>query len=223
MRRFIDVNRAGLRGDDYGALYDWSVASPAEFWEAVWQFCEIKAAAPYDGVLRDAARMPGAKWFEGAKLNFAANLLGHDARGTAIVFANERNERSQLTWPELRAQVASVAARLRALGVRRGDRIAAFIANRPEAVVAMLATASIGAVWSSCSPDFGVDSVPTLRAVAARLPDLTAVVVVPYRSPDPELSSLPNAHLFDELLEQDAEPSYEAVPFDAPLYILYSS
>jgi len=251
LRRFIDVNRAGLRGDDYAALYDWSVTSPAEFWEAVWRFCEIKAAAPYDGVLRDAARMPGAKWFEGAKLNFAANLLEHQGQGTAIVFANERNERSQLTWPELRAQVASVAARLRALGVRRGDRIAAFIANRPEAVVAMLATASIGAVWSSCSPDFGVDAVldrfgqiepkvlfatdgyfyngksvdslPTLRAVAARLRDLKAVVVVPYRSPDPDLSSLPNAHLFDELLEQDAEPRYEPVPFDAPLYILYSS
>ncbi|HEY3517309.1 MAG TPA: AMP-binding protein, partial [Gammaproteobacteria bacterium] len=159
MRRFIDVHRARLRGDDYAALYDWSIESPAEFWEALWQFSEIKAAVPYDTVLRDAARMPGAKWFNGAKLNFAANLLEHDAPGTALVFANERNERNQLTWPELRAQVASVAARLRALGVRRGDRVAGFIANRPEAVVAMLATASVGAVWSSCSPDFGVDAV----------------------------------------------------------------
>jgi acetoacetyl-CoA synthetase len=251
MRRFIDSNRARLRGEDYAALYDWSIESPAEFWEALWRFCEVKAASPYQAVLRDAARMPGAKWFEGAKLNFAANLLDHDARGTALVFANERNERSQLTWPELRSQVASVAARLRALGVRRGDRIAALIANRPEAVVAMLATASIGAVWSSCSPDFGVDAVldrfgqiapkvlfatdgyfyngksidslPTLRALATRLTDLAAIVIVPYRSPDPDLSSLPNAHLFDELLEQRAEPRYEPVAFDAPLYILYSS
>jgi acetoacetyl-CoA synthetase len=252
MRRFIDVNRARLVRDDYAALYDWSIASPAEFWEALWRFCEVEAAAPYQTVLRDGTSMPGAKWFEGAKLNFAANLLEHDdARGTAIVFVNERNERSQLTWPELREQVASVAARLRALGVRRGDRVAALIANRPEAVVAMLATASIGAVWSSCSPDFGVDAVldrlgqiepkvlfatdgyfysgksidslPTVRAVAARLPDLAGVVIVPYRSPDPDLSSLPNAQLFDELLEQRAEPRYEPVPFDAPLYILYSS
>src|SRR6187549_332419 len=203
MRRFIDVNRAHLRGDDYAALYEWSIESPAEFWAAVWQFCEVKAAVPYDTVLRDAGEMPGAKWFEGAKLNFAANLLEHDGGGTAIVFANERNERNQLTWPELRAQVASVAARLRALGVRRGDRVAAFIANRPEAVVAMLATASVGAVWSSCSPDFGVDAVldrfgqiepkvlfatdgyfyngksidslPLVRAIAARLPELRAV------------------------------------------------
>ncbi|HEX7238567.1 MAG TPA: acetoacetate--CoA ligase [Gammaproteobacteria bacterium] len=251
MRRFIDVNRARLRGDDYASLYDWSIESPAEFWEALWRFCEVKAVTSYDSVLRDAARMPGAKWFEGAKLNFAANLLEHDARGTALVFANERNERSQLTWPELRAQVASVAARLRALGLRRGDRVAAFIANRPEAVVAMLATASIGAVWSSCSPDFGVeavldrfgqiqpkvlfatdgyfyngksiDSLPTVRAVAAKLENLAAIVIVPYRSPDPDLSSLPNAHLFDELLEQRAEPRYEPIAFDAPLYILYSS
>jgi acetoacetyl-CoA synthetase len=251
MRRFIDTNREHLGGDDYAALYRWSIESPAEFWEGVWRFCEIKATAPYDAVLRDSSRMPGAKWFEGAKLNFAASLLDHDAGGTALVFTNERNERSQLTWPELRAQVASVAARLRALGVRRGDRVAAFIANRPEAVVAMLATASIGAVWSSCSPDFGVDAVldrfgqiepkvlfatdgyfyngksvdslPVLRTVAARLPELTAVIVVPYRSPDPDLSSLPNAYLFDELLEQQAEPRYEPVAFDAPLYILYSS
>jgi acetoacetyl-CoA synthetase len=251
MRRFIDVNRGRLKSDDYAALYDWSIASLAEFWEAIWKFCEIKSATPYDVVLRDAERMPGAKWFEGAKLNFAASLLEHDARGVALIFTNERNERSQLTWPELRTQVASVAARLRALGVRRGDRVAAFIANRPEAVVAMLAAASIGAVWSSCSPDFGVDAVldrfgqiepkvlfatdgyfyngksidslPILRTVVARLPDLTAVVVVPYRSPDPDLSSLPNAYLFDELLEQHAEPRYEPVAFDAPLYILYSS
>jgi acetoacetyl-CoA synthetase len=189
--------------------------------------------------------MPGAKWFEGAQLNFAANLLEHGATGTALVFGNERGERTEISWQELRAQVASVAARLRALGVRKGDRVAAFIANRPEAVVAMLATASIGAVWSSCSPDFGVDAVidrfgqiapkvlfatdgyfyngktidslPTVRAAAARLPALAAVVVVPYCSPEPDLSSLPNAFLFDELLEDRAQPRYEHVAFDAPL------
>src|SRR5688572_23218171 len=251
MRRFIDVNRARLHGDDYAALYDWSIEAPAEFWEALWGFCEVKAAVPYRTVLRDAQRMPGAKWFEGAKLNFAASLLEHDASGTAVVFVNERNERSQLTWPELRAQVASVAARLRALGVRRGDRVAALIANRPEAVVAMLATASVGAVWSSCSPDFGVDAVldrfgqiepkvlfatdgyfyngksidslPTVRAIAARLPDLAAIVVVPYRQEAPDLGSLPKASQFGELLAERAMPSYDPIAFDAPLYILYSS
>jgi acetoacetyl-CoA synthetase len=251
MRRFIDLNRARLRGDDYAALYDWSIESPQDFWAAIWRFCEVKATTPYDSVLRDAHRMPGAKWFEGAKLNFAANLLEHEASGTALVFANERGERIEVTWRDLRGQVASVAARLRALGVRRGDRVAAYIANRPEAVIAMLATASIGAVWSSCSPDFGldavldrfgqiepkvlfatdgyfyngktIDSLPTVRAVAARLPSVAAVVVVPYRTDDPDLSALPNAHLFDELLDPPAEPRYEPVAFDAPLYILYSS
>ena len=95
LRRFIDANRERLRGDDYAALYDWSIASPAEFWAAIWRFCEVKAVAPYGAVLSDASRMPGAKWFEGAKLNFAANLLEHEANGTALVFANERGERSE--------------------------------------------------------------------------------------------------------------------------------
>jgi acetoacetyl-CoA synthetase len=251
MRRFIVANRERLRGDDYRALYAWSIERPAEFWAAVWSFCGIRASRHYDTVLRDGARMPGAKWFEGAQLNFAENLLAHDAAGTALIFANERGERTTLSWGELRAQVASVAARLRELGVGKGDRVAAFIANRPEAVVAMLATASIGAVWSSCSPDFGIDAVldrfgqiapkvlfatdgyfyngksidslPTVRAVAQKLPDLKAVVIVPYRAAQPSLRGLPGALLFGALLGRRAELRYEAVAFDDPLYILYSS
>ncbi len=251
MRRFIDAHRTALQGDDYAALYEWSIDSPQGFWAAIWRFCEVKAAAPYDAVLRDAARMPGARWFEGARLNFAANMLEHEASGAALVFVNERGERMELSWAELRAQVASVAAHLRALGVRRGDRVAGYIANRPEAVIAMLATASVGAVWSSCSPDFGadavldrfgqiepkvlfatdgyfyngksIDSLPTVRTVAAGLRGLAAVVVVPYRTDDPDMSALPNARVFDELLDPLAEPRYEPVAFDAPLYVLYSS
>ena len=245
------ANRSQLRGDDYAALYAWSIESPAEFWAAVWSFCEIRAAAPYDTVLRDGTRMPGAKWFEGARLNFAENLLEHGASGTALVFCNERGDRFTLGWNELRAQAASVAASLRELGVGRGDRVAALIANRPEAIVAMLATASVGAVWSSCSPDFGVDAVldrfgqiepkvlfatdgyfyngksidslPTVRAVAARLPALAAVIVVPYRSSEPDLRSLPRSKLFGELLDRRAPARYEPVAFDDPLYVLYSS
>jgi acetoacetyl-CoA synthetase len=251
LRRFIDVNRARLRGDDYAALYAWSIEKPAEFWAGVWDFCGIRAAAPYRTVLRDGDRMPGAKWFEGARLNFAENLLEHGATGVALVFCNERDERFSLTWDELRAQAASLADHLRELGVGRGDRVAGFVANRPEAIVAMLATASIGAVWSSCSPDFGVDAVldrfgqirpkvlfatdgyfyngksidslPTVRAVAARLPELVSVIVVPYREREPSLSSLPNPKLYGALLGRQVEPRYEAVAFDDPLYILYSS
>jgi acetoacetyl-CoA synthetase len=251
MRRFIAANRARLRGSDYAALYAWSIESPAEFWAAVWDFCGVRARRRYDSVLTDGHRMPGAKWFSGAQLNFAENLLAQGGDGPAIVFGNERGERSELSWSELRAQVASAAAWLRALGVGKGDRVAAFIANRPEAVVAMLATASVGAVWSSCSPDFGadavldrfgqiapkvllatdgyfyngksIDSLPTLRAVAARLPELAATVIVPYRSAAPSLSGLPKAVLFAALLQQAAPPRYEPVAFDDALYILYSS
>ena len=251
LRRFIDFNRARLRGDDDAALYAWSIESPAEFWAAVWHFCGVRASAPSDAVLRDGQRMPGARWFEGARLNFAENLLEHGATGTALVSCNERGERFELTWDELRAQAASVADYLRELGVGRGDRVAGLVANRPEAVVAMLATASLGAVWSSCSPDFGVDAVldrfgqiepkvlfatdgyfyngksidslPTVRAVAARLPGLAAVVVVPYHSREPDLRSLPSAKAFRELLERRAPAHYEPVAFDDPLYILYSS
>ncbi|HJR70717.1 MAG TPA: AMP-binding protein, partial [Gammaproteobacteria bacterium] len=159
LRRFIATHRARLRGDDYAALYAWSIASPAEFWEAVSDFCAIEYTTHHTAVLRNGDRMPGARWFEGATLNFAANLLAPRRAGTAIVYANERGDRLALDWSGLRNQVASVAAALRSLGVGRGDRVAGFVANRPEAVVAMLAATSLGCVWSSCSPDFGVDAV----------------------------------------------------------------
>jgi acetoacetyl-CoA synthetase len=251
MRRFIAAHRARLRGDDYAALYAWSIASPAEFWEAVSDFCGVEHTTRHTTVLRDGDRMPGARWFDGATLNFAANLLAPKRDGTAIVFANERGDRVALEWSDLRARVASVAAALRAIGVRRGDRVAGFVANRPEAVVAMLATASLGAVWSSCSPDFGVDAVldrfgqiapkvlfatdgyfyngksidsmPTIRALAERLRDLKAVVVIAYRNMHPDLRALPRAVTFGELLGERVEHDFEPVPFDAPLYILYSS
>jgi acetoacetyl-CoA synthetase len=251
LRRFIATHRARLRGDDYAALYAWSIASPAEFWAAVSDFCAIEYTARHTAVLQQVDRMPGARWFEGATLNFAANLLTPERDNAAIVFANERGDRIALDWSELRAQVASVAVALRSFGVGRGDRVAGFVANRPEAIVAMLATASLGAVWSSCSPDFGVDAVldrfgqiapkvlfatdgylysgksidslPTIRALAERLRDLKAVVVIAYRSAHPDLRTLPRAVLFDALLGERTEHVCEPVPFDAPLYILYSS
>jgi acetoacetyl-CoA synthetase len=195
--------------------------------------------------------MPGARWFDGATLSFAANLLHPERDGPAIVFANERGERSELGWADLAQQVAGLAAGLRALGVGRGDRVAGLVANRPEAVVATLATASLGAVWSSCSPDFGpdavldrfgqiapkvlfatdgyfyngksIDSLPLVRAIAARLPELRAIAVIPYRVGVPELRSLPNGMLFADLLDPSAPLEPEAVPFSHPLYVLYSS
>jgi acetoacetyl-CoA synthetase len=251
MQRFLAANRTRLTGDDYAALYAWSVSSPAEFWEALWEFCGVRASTRYTTVVRDLARMPGARWFEDASLNFADNLLAPERDGPAIVFANERGERIELDRRELRAQVASVAAHLRALGVGKGDRVAGFIANRPETVIAMLATASLGAVWSACSPDFGVDAVldrfgqiepkvliatdgyfyngksidslPALRAISARLPTLRAVVVVPYRSSAPDTSAIPGAVRYEDLVRKPSEPSFSPVAFNDPLYILYSS
>ena len=251
MQRFLAAQRSRLPRADYAALYDWSVAKPTEFWEAVWKFCEIRSSTDYAAVLRDGDKMPGARWFDGAGLNFAANLLHPERAGPAIVFANERGERSELGWADLAQQVAGLAAGLRALGVGRGDRVAGLVANRPEAVVAMLAAASVGAVWSSCSPDFGpdavldrfgqiapkvlfatdgyfyngksIDSLPLVRAIAARLPELRAIVVIPYRVGVPELRSLPNGMLLADLLDPSARAEPEAVPFSHPLYILYSS
>jgi acetoacetyl-CoA synthetase len=253
LARFIAAQRARLARADYDALYDWSVSQPAEFWEAAWKFFDIRSVTDYRNVLEGADRMPGARWFEGATLSFAANLLPPDIDGTAIVFANERGERSELSWADLRAQVAATAAALRSLGVVRGDRVAGFMANRAETVIAMLAAASLGAIWSGCSPDFGVeavldrfgqiapkvlfatdgyfyngksiDSLPLVRAIVDRLPELRAVVVVPYRDGAPELKSIPNARSFADLVGQGAGAAaeFEAVPFAHPLYILYSS
>lgn len=251
LQHFIAAHRAQLAAADYTALYAWSIAAPAEFWAAVWEFCGIRAMTNCTTVVRDLERMPGARWFEGATLNFAANLLAPDRQGPAIVFANERGERSELSWQELRSQVASVAAGLREFGVRKGDRVAGFIANRPEAVVAMLATACVGAVWSSCSPDFGVDAVldrfgqiapkvlfatdgyfyngksidslTAVQAIAARLTELRAVVIVPYRSAAPDVRAIAGAMLFADLTHRQVPLEYEPTAFADPLYILYSS
>ena len=235
-------------------IYARASADPEAFW--VEEARRLEWFDPWSSVLQWDAKDKRARWFDGGTINASFNCLdrhvrdGHGAQ-VAYFWEGEPGDERRITYDDLLAETCRLANALKELGVRRGDRVAAFIANRPEAVVAMLATASVGAVWSSCSPDFGVDAVldrfgqiqpkvlfatdgyfysgksidslPTLRAVAARLPDLAAIVIVPYRSPDPDLSSLPNAHLFDELLEQRAEPRYEPLAFDAPLYILYSS
>ena len=141
------------------ALYRWSVEHPEKFWPQVWAFCGVKASKTWDTVLEHGDRMPGAVWFGGSRLNFAENLLRYGDDRTALVFRSEHGERIALSYRELRAQVAGFASDLRAWGVQPGDRVAGFMPNRPEAVIAMLATTAIGAIWSSCSPDFGVQGV----------------------------------------------------------------
>ncbi len=251
MHRFMLANADRLDALDYAALHRWSVERPDEFWAAVWDFCGIRADAPWRSVVEDFDRMPGARWFDGALLNYAENLLGHGQQGVALVFANERGERVTLSWPELRRQVASVAEALRGFGVGPGDRVAALLPNRPETVVAALAAASIGAVWSSCSPDLGlrgvldrfgqiapkvlfavdgyfyngksIDCRGAVAEIAAALDGLEAVIVTAYREATPDLRSIPGALRFADISQSDAELRFEPLPFAHPLSILYSS
>ena len=250
--RWLAAER-GLELDGYDDLWRWSVTDLEGFWSSIWDFFEVRADGGYDRVL-SSREMPGAEWFAGTRLNYAEHAFaGKDDAEPAILHASELRDLSELSWGELRAQVAAVAAGLRELGVERGDRVVAYLPNIPEAIVAFLATASIGAVWSSCSPDFGPASVidrfaqiepkllfavdgyryggkdfdrrETLAELQAAMPSLVGTVVLPYLDPDPDLSPLGDATRWDELLAagEGAELSFERVPFDQPLWVLYSS
>ena len=216
-RRFAE-HRCRRDLPDYPALHAWSVEARAEFWDAIWDFCGVIGERGH-AVLEDGDRMPGARWFPEARLNFAENLLGHPGSHLALVFRDERGVRRSWSWGALREEVARVAAGLRGAGIGPGDRVAGFLPNLPEAVIAMLASASLGAVWSSCSPDFGVrgvldrfgqieprvlfcadgyayggkghDSLGRVAEFARDLPSLERCVVVPNRI-DP---SAPDAEL----------------------------
>ena len=250
--RWLEAER-GLRFEGYDELWQWSVEDLEGFWSSIWDFFEVQADGGYDKAL-GSREMPGAEWFAGTRLNYAEHVFaGKDDAETAILHASELRELDGLTWGELRAQVAAVAAGLRALGVERGDRVVAYMPNIPEAIVAFLATASIGAVWSSCSPDFGPASVidrfaqiepkvlftvdgyryggkdfdrrETIARLRAEMPSLERTVVLPYLDPDPDLFHLHDAMRWEELLAsgEGAGPAFERVPFDHPLWVLYSS
>jgi acetoacetyl-CoA synthetase len=250
--RWLAAER-GLELDGYDDLWRWSVEDLEGFWSSIWDFFEVQADGGYDRVL-GSREMPGAEWFSGARLNYAEHVFaGKDDAETAILHASELRELDELSWGELRAQVAAVAAGLRGLGVERGDRVVAYMPNIPEAIVAFLATASIGAVWSSCSPDFGPASVidrfaqiepkvlfavdgyryggkdfdrrGVLAELQAAMPSLRRTVVLPYLDSDPDLSPLRDAMRWDELLAEGegAELAFERVAFDDPLWVLYSS
>ncbi len=162
LTRFIDqINAeydAGL-ATDYFALQQWSLDNPDRFWTAVWDFCDLRSSARGDSVLEHAERLPGARWFPDARLNFAENLLRFRDDRPALVSLLENGERRETSYADLYHRVAQLAASLRSRGVVAGDRVAGFLPNIEEAVIAMLAASSIGAVWSSCSPDFGLNGV----------------------------------------------------------------
>jgi len=243
----------GLAFDGYAELWQWSVDDLEAFWDAIWDFFGVQADGERGAVLGNR-EMPGAEWFPGTRLNYAEHVFaGKDKGEVAILHASELRELREMSWGELRRQVAATAAGLRQLGVERGDRVVAYLPNIPEAIVAFLATASIGAVWSSCSPDFGPASVidrfaqiepkvlfavdgyryggkdfdrrDTVAHLQEAMPSLEHTVVLPYLDPEPDLSPLRNALRWDELRRdgEGAELAFERVPFDHPLWVLYSS
>ncbi len=243
------VSDAGL---DYARLHRWSVAEPEAFWLAIWEYGEVVASTRGDTVLADGDRFPGARWFPEARLNYAANLLRYEGEETALIGLLEDGRQRRISRDELRAQVAAVATSLRALGVGPGDRVAGFLPNIPETVIAMLATASIGALWSSCSPDFGVngvidrfgqitprvliaadgylyngkrcDSLERLREIVDTIDSIEAVYVVPLLNVSPDLSGVRSARPWAELVAASPEPlQFAELPFDHPLFIMYSS
>jgi len=243
----------GLDFGTYDELWRWSVSDLEGFWSSIWEFFDVQADGEIERAL-GSREMPGAQWFTGTSLNYAEHVFaGVDDAETAIFHASELRELGELSWGELRAQVAAVAAGLRELGVERGDRVVAYMPNIPEATIAFLACAGIGAVWSSCSPDFGPASVvdrfaqiepkvlfavdgyryggkdfdrrETLARLQAEMPSLERTVVLPYLDPEPDLSPLRDTMRWDELLAggEGAELSFDRVPFDHPLWVLYSS
>ena len=254
MRRFLEHVQRQCQPDiqSYSALYRWSIVHPERFWPQVWAFCGIKSSKTWDTVLTNGDEMPGAKWFEGARLNFAENLLRYRDQCPALVFRSEDNQhRVTLTYRELYAQVATLADALKKSGVKTGDRVAGFMPNRPETVIAMLAATSLGAIWSSCSPDFGiqgvldrfgqiapkvlftcdgyfyagktVDSLARIRGVLEKLPAVERVVVVPYVSSQPDIGGVPHAIQWRDYLTRASEIEFAQLPFEHTVYIMYSS
>lgn len=258
MARFIERVRLGYDEGvrDYAQLHQWSIDNKETFWSELWRFCEVKAHAPWQRALDPGDALINSEWFVGSTLNFAENLLGYCAKqpdAPAIVFLGEDRVRRELSYDQLWKQVARMAASLRAAGLKPGDRVAAFIPNLPEAVVAMLATASLGGVWSSCSPDFGfngvmdrfgqiepvflicadgyfykgkqIDSLARVKELADALPTIRQIIVVPYLNAAREVESASRMIRWDEFLSADPNPPLHFVPlsFNHPVYIMYSS
>ena len=243
----------GLKLDSYDDLYQWSIDDISGFWEAFWEFGDIIHSVGYDQAVDDPYKMPGAKWFSGARLNFAENLLRYRDDQAALIFHGEDQVRRQLSYAQLYDEVARTAAALKQMGIKPGDRVVGFMPNMPESIIAMLAAVSLGAVWSSCSPDFGIkgvldrfgqirprvlftadgyffkgrhlDSLERIGEILKQIETVEKVVVVPYTNPQPDISALDNAVLFEDFksAEKGLTIDFEQLPFSHPLYIMYSS
>ncbi len=255
MYRFMSQVNQKYKKDfaDYDSLYEWSVQNIPDFWASVWDFVGIKASKLCDQVVDDPHKMPGTKWFTGARLNFAENLLRFRDDRTALIFQGEDREVRKITYARLYEEVARLARPLREMGIQPGDRVVGFMPNMPETIFAMLAATSLGATWSSCSPDFGIkgvldrfgqirprvlftangywfkgkdmDSLVRISDILKDLPSIEKVVVVPYTQKRPEIQNIPKAVHYSDFRASGPVDDMEFVqlPFDHPHYIMYSS
>ncbi len=248
--RFMDFvrDRSGRDFADYQSLWEWSISDLEGFWAAIWDFYGIRAHTPYERVM-SSQEMPGVRWFEGATLNYAEHMVGTDADldRVAIIGESQTRARVELTFAELRDQIARARAGLKRLGVGPGDRVAAYMPNVPETIVAFGATASLGAIWASCAPEFGARSVVSrfgqiepkvlfaitgytygekpvdrqaeVAAILEEIPSIEHVVHMPYGGD----GSIPGAVSWDELVSEPGPLEFDPVPVDHPLYVLFSS
>lgn len=255
MFKFIGFvnHRYGLNMSTYNELYRWSVHHISDFWGALWEFADIRYSKPYERVVDNDQKMPGAKWFEEARLNFAENLLRFRDDHTALVFKGEARPSVKMTYAQLYDEVARVAVSLKSMGIKPGERIVGFMPNMPQTIIAMLAATSLGATWSSCSPDFGIkgvmdrfgqiaprvlftadgylfkgkpmDSLERISGIIRQIPSIEKLVVVPYVNSEPDISRIPKAVLFDQFKSPQSGLNIEFVqlPPDHPLYVMYSS
>ena len=253
--RFIEAvnGRHGTQFKSYAELYEWSVNNIQDFWAQVWDFVEIKASKEYDSAVEGLDKFPGAKWFPGAKLNFAENLLRYRDDQLAFIFQGETQITKRMTYAELYDSVAKLSHSLKEAGVGVGDRVVGYMPNLIETAIGMLAASSIGATWSSCATDIGpgaaierlgqvepkamitadgyfykgktFDTLEHAAEVAKGIPSLKKVVVVSYTREKPDISQIPNAIHYDDFLskEKDLEIQFEQLPFDHPQYIMFSS
>ncbi|MBS0583223.1 MAG: acetoacetate--CoA ligase [Proteobacteria bacterium] len=249
--RFVQTEHKA-QVEDYFSLYDYSIRQPEAFWRAVWEFCGIRASGDFDTVLVDGDRMPGARWFPDVRLNFAQNLLRYKDDRVALIARNEWGHEREFTYAQLHEEVGKLAHALREAGVVAGDRVAGFMPNIPETVIAMLAATSLGATWSSCSPDFGIngvvdrfgqiapkvlftadaypyggksfDCLAKIRDVLAQIPSVEKLVVAPYSGAALKLDGIANAVAWPDFVGAEPhEPEFTPTAFDHPLYVMYSS
>ena len=253
--RFMNVvnNKYNQNFTEYTPLYEWSIENIPDFWATFWEFADILYSKPYSRVVDDLTKMPGARWFQNARLNFAENLLRHRNDEIALIFKGEDQYSTKISYADLYDKVARLSKSLKELGVQAGDRVVGFMPNMPESIIAMLAATSLGAVWSSCSPDFGIkgvldrfgqikpkvlftangylfkgkkiDSLERISNILVELPSIEKVVIVPYTEQKPDITKVPKAVHYEDFRssEKDLEIEFKQLPFEHPLYIMYSS